>query len=209
MECSVCYVDLTVKNIVNTKCNHIFCQECFWKWADENNSCPMCRGTIISKSKIMKEEEQIRNNIYSLMLEETQYYDSLSYLQNELYELENKIFELSKFKKHPEKYMNEYMKKRDEWIKEVKEKTKKQKEDVITQIKMYNVLYDNYKEVLNQINFENENGPIDIELDIELNSILNEPLFEIGLNSMDEIIRTPSPRSVLQSPPPLIRMNNR
>ena len=143
------------------------------------------------------------------MLEETQYYDSLSYLQNELYELENKIFELSKFKKHPEKYMNEYMKKRDEWIKEVKEKTKKQKEDVITQIKMYNVLYDNYKEVLNQINFENENGPIDIELDIELNSLLNEPLFQIGLNSMDEIIRTPSPRSVLQSPPPLIRMNNR
>lgn len=209
MECSVCYVDLTVKNIVNTKCNHIFCQECFWKWADENNSCPMCRGTIISKSNIMKEEEEIRNNIYSLMLEETQYYDSLSYLQNELYELENKIFELSKFKKHPEKYMNEYMKKRDEWIKEVKEKTKKQKEDVITQIKMYNVLYDNYKEVLNQINFENENGPIDIELDIELNSLLNEPLFQIGLNSMDEIIRTPSPRSVLQSPPPLIRMNNR
>ena len=47
MECSVCYTDLTVKNIVNTKCNHLFCKECFWKWADEKNSCPMCRTNII------------------------------------------------------------------------------------------------------------------------------------------------------------------
>ena len=120
MECSVCYVDLNVKNIVNTKCNHIFCKECFWKWTNENNNCPMCRQNIISQTKMLLEKENIRNNIFSLMQEETKYYDTISCLQNDLYELEDKIFELSKFKKNPDKYMNEFLKKRKEWIKEKK-----------------------------------------------------------------------------------------
>ena len=84
MECSVCYVDLNVKNIVNTKCNHIFCKECFWKWTNENNNCPMCRQNIISQTKMLLEKENIRNNIFSLMQEETKYYDTISCLQNEL-----------------------------------------------------------------------------------------------------------------------------
>ena len=46
MECSVCYCVLTLKNIVNTECNHVYCKDCFWKWTKENNNCPMCRTPI-------------------------------------------------------------------------------------------------------------------------------------------------------------------
>jgi len=199
MECSVCYVDLNLKNIVNTKCNHIFCKECFWKWANENNNCPMCRQNIISQTKMMMEEENIRNNIFSLMQEETKYYDTISCLQNDLYELEDKIFELSKFKKNPEKYMNEYLKKRDDWIKEKKKETRNKKDMVISQLDVYNTLYNNSREVLSQIKFEKEN----LYFDFELDSILNTPLLELG--EINEILRTPSPRSHMQSPPPIIR----
>lgn len=200
MECSVCYTDLTVKNIVNTKCNHLFCKECFWKWADENNSCPMCRKNIISQTKMRMEEENIRNNIYSLMEEETKYYDTISCLQNDLYELEDKIFELTKFKKNPDKYMKDFMKKREKWINEKKEETRKQKDKVISQLDVYNALYTNSKEVLSQIKFEVNNN---YDFDTELYTILDRPL--LGLGEINEILRTPSPRNEMQSPPPIIR----
>ena len=201
MECSVCYSELNVKNIVNTKCNHLFCNTCFWKWADEHNSCPMCRENIISKTKMMMEEENIRNNIYSLMEQETRYYDSISYLQHDLYELEDKIFELSQFKKNPEKYRNKFIKKVDEWINRQKEETRKQKDKVITQLNMYNTLYNNNREVLCQIKFERENIPLDIEID----SIINEPLLDFEINTRENVLITPPTRSIMQSPPPLIR----
>ena len=200
MECSVCYTDLTVKNIVNTKCNHLFCKECFWKWADENNSCPMCRTNIISQTKMRIEEENIRNNIYSLMEEETKYYDTISCLQNDLYELEDKIFELTKFKKNPDKYMKDFMKKREKWINEKKEETRKQKDKVISQLDVYNALYTNSKEVLSQIKFEVNNN---YDFDTELYTIFDSPL--LGLGEINEILRTPSPRNEMQSPPPIIR----
>jgi len=200
MECSVCYTDLTVKNIVNTKCNHLFCKECFWKWADENNSCPMCRTNIISQTKMRMEEENIRNNIYSLMEEETKYYDTISCLQNDLYELEDKIFELTKFKKNPDKYMKDFMKKREKWINEKKEETRKQKDKVISQLDVYNALYTNSKEVLSQIKFEVNNN---YDFDTELYTIFDSPL--LGLGEINEILRTPSPRNEMQSPPPIIR----
>ena len=200
MECSVCYTDLTVKNIVNTKCNHLFCKECFWKWADENNSCPMCRTNIISQTKMRMEEENIRNNIYSLMEEETKYYDTISCLQNDLYELEDKIFELTKFKKNPDKYMKDFMKKREKWINEKKEETRKQKDKVISQLDVYNALYTNSKEVLSQIKFEVNNN---YDFDTELDTIFDRPL--LGLGEINEILRTQSPRSEMQSPPPIIR----
>ena len=200
MECSVCYTDLTVKNIVNTKFNHLFCKECFWKWADENNSCPMCRTNIISQTKMRIEEENIRNNIYSLMEEETKYYDTISCLQNDLYELEDKIFELTKFKKNPDKYMKDFMKKREKWINEKKEETRKQKDKVISQLDVYNALYTNSKEVLSQIKFEVNNN---YDFDTELYTIFDSPL--LGLGEINEILRTPSPRNEMQSPPPIIR----
>ena len=205
MECSVCYTDLTVKNIVNTKCDHLFCKNCFWKWADENNSCPMCRKNIISQTKMMLEEESIRNNIFSLMEEETKYYDSISYLQHELYELEDNIFELRKFRKNPEKYMNEFMKKRKVWIENVKKEIRKKKDSVIVQLNLYNTLYSNNREILSQIKFEKEN----VTTDIEVESIINESILDFEMHYRDQVLVTPPPRSEMQSPPPLIRRTDR
>lgn len=46
--CSVCYKDLTVNNIVNTMCNHVYCKTCFFKWMKQGYNCPMCRRNFIS-----------------------------------------------------------------------------------------------------------------------------------------------------------------
>ena len=40
--------------------------------------------------------------------------------------------------------------------------------------------------------------------DFELDTILNSSL--LGVGEMNEILRTPSPRSHMQSPPPIIRI---
>ena len=72
---------------------------------------------------------------------------------------------------------------------------------VISQLDVYNALYTNSKEVLSQIKFE-ENNYYDFELD----TILDRPLLGLGeINEISEILRTPSPRSEMQSPPPIIR----
>ena len=140
------------------------------------------------------------------MEQETKYYDTISCLQNDLYELEDKIFELTKFKKNPDKYMKEFMKKRETWINKQKEETRKKKDMVISQLDVYNALYTNSKEVLSQIKFEENNY---YDFDTELDTILDRPLLGLGeINEISEILRTPSPRSEMQSPPPIIRSSS-
>ena len=55
MECSICYCELTLKNIVNTRCSHTFCSSCFWKWVGNNNTCPMCRSGVVTSECLNKE----------------------------------------------------------------------------------------------------------------------------------------------------------
>ena len=45
--CSLCMEPLTCDNIVNTKCRHSCCCDCFWKWAEQSNQCPYCRKEMI------------------------------------------------------------------------------------------------------------------------------------------------------------------
>jgi len=45
--CSLCTEPLTCDNIVNTKCRHSCCCDCFWKWAEQSNQCPYCRKEMI------------------------------------------------------------------------------------------------------------------------------------------------------------------
>lgn len=49
--CNVCYNDLNIKNIVNTKCGHVFCRTCFFRWMKQSTNCPMCRRNFVSISK--------------------------------------------------------------------------------------------------------------------------------------------------------------
>ena len=45
--CSICITNKNTKN-VTTRCGHQFCSDCFWIWADKNNSCPICRSKLLN-----------------------------------------------------------------------------------------------------------------------------------------------------------------
>jgi len=207
MECSVCYCVLTLKNIVNTECNHVYCKDCFWKWTKENNNCPMCRTTIVSynNERVALDEQidHLTGSIYLLMDEETQYYNSIAFLENEKRELEEDIFKLKSFKRDPEGEMKKYMEKREERFKSIKNDIEMKKKGVVKQLEGYNMLYSNshnnsfnYKQVLNQIQYEKENNIVDTELEDVVEMLLD----------IDFEYTTPTPRNEAQSPPPIIRM---
>ena len=207
MECSVCYCVLTLKNIVNTECNHVYCKDCFWKWTKENNNCPMCRTTIViyNNERVALDEQidHLTGSIYLLMDEETQYYNSIAFLENEKRELEEDIFKLKSFKRDPEGEMKKYMEKREERFKSMKTDIEMKKKGVVKQLEGYNMLYSNshnnsfnYKQVLNQIQYEKENNIVDTELEDVVEMLLD----------IDFEYTTPTPRNEVQSPPPIIRM---
>ena len=207
MECSVCYCVLTLKNIVNTECNHVYCKDCFWKWTKENNNCPMCRTTIViyNNERVALDEQidHLTGSIYLLMDEETQYYNSIAFLENEKRELEEDIFKLKSFKRDPEGEMKKYMEKREERFKSIKNDIEMKKKGVVKQLEGYNMLYSNshnnsfnYKQVLNQIQYEKENNIVDTELEDVVEMLLD----------IDFEYTTPTPRNEVQSPPPIIRM---
>lgn len=207
MECSVCYCVLTLKNIVNTECNHVYCKDCFWKWTKENNNCPMCRTTIVSynNERVALDEQidHLTGSIYLLMDEETQYYNSIAFLENEKRELEEDIFKLKSFKRDPGGEMKRYMEKRKEQFKSMKTDIEMKKKGVVKQLEGYNMLYSNshnnsfnYKQVLNQIQYEKENNIVDTELEDVVEMLLD----------IDFEYTTPTPRNEVQSPPPIIRM---
>jgi len=54
--CGICYVELNVKNIVNTKCNHHFCKACFFRWIEVNATCPNCRDPINSNTTLTNDQ---------------------------------------------------------------------------------------------------------------------------------------------------------
>ena len=54
--CGVCYLELTVDNVVNTSCNHKFCNKCFFKWMKVQSRCPMCRKHFETDIDLTDEE---------------------------------------------------------------------------------------------------------------------------------------------------------
>lgn len=57
--CPVCYAELTVKNVMNMRCSHQLCKDCYYNWVDETgkNSCPCCRDEIMKSENFMMEEK--------------------------------------------------------------------------------------------------------------------------------------------------------
>jgi hypothetical protein len=49
--CCCCTEILTIKNVVNGKCGHQLCKDCFWKWTTENNTCPFCRDEFFKNTQ--------------------------------------------------------------------------------------------------------------------------------------------------------------
>lgn len=51
MECPICFTKKT--DCVTTNCGHTFCGDCLRKWEDMHNTCPLCRGELYEKKKIV------------------------------------------------------------------------------------------------------------------------------------------------------------
>ena len=86
MNCPICDDEITLENSVNTECNHTFCKKCFWKWTKENNSCPLCRHTILANSEELKEQKFIRRMISQRreLSDQIQYFqDKIKWLKTE------------------------------------------------------------------------------------------------------------------------------
>jgi len=49
--CCCCTEILTIQNVVNGKCGHQLCKDCFWKWTTENNTCPFCRDEFFKNTQ--------------------------------------------------------------------------------------------------------------------------------------------------------------
>ena len=56
--CLICNTELTIRNSVTPLCKHTHCYECFWKWAEKNDTCPFCRSKLIPRNR-EKELEMI------------------------------------------------------------------------------------------------------------------------------------------------------
>ena len=41
--CVICFEKMTEKNVIKTKCNHYYCNECIDKWFEKNSTCPICQ----------------------------------------------------------------------------------------------------------------------------------------------------------------------
>ena len=50
-QCSVCYNDLTINNVMNLKCNHQS-YWCYYNWTDDQgkNTCPCYRNNLYTKA---------------------------------------------------------------------------------------------------------------------------------------------------------------
>ncbi len=47
-QCTICYNKFDIDNIVNTRCGHTYCKDCFFRWLKSNVTCAMCRKNFTS-----------------------------------------------------------------------------------------------------------------------------------------------------------------
>ena len=87
MNCPICDDELNISNCVSTECDHQFCKTCFWKWIKTNNSCPLCRKSVLANSEELEEHKYMRR-----MLEQrTEILSQLSYFEKRKKELLEEI----------------------------------------------------------------------------------------------------------------------
>lgn len=87
MNCPICDNELNISNCVSTECDHQFCKTCFWKWIKRNNSCPLCRKSVLANSEELEEHKYMRR-----MLEQrTELLSQISYFEKRKKELLKEI----------------------------------------------------------------------------------------------------------------------
>ena len=120
MECIMCTDILTLKNIVNTECNHQFCNECFWKWTKTKNTCPFCRKSMLANTKELKDIQDMRELLdhrKSIIKQVQEEYERKDDLVDDIHNLE---------------YRNEQCKEKAILLKHEMEKLQQENEDLKT-----------------------------------------------------------------------------
>lgn len=72
--CLICNKQLTIHNSVTPLCKHTHCYECFWKWAEKNDTCPFCRNKLIPRNRkkelemvnLLERRREVRTNLEDL-----------------------------------------------------------------------------------------------------------------------------------------------
>lgn len=60
-ECVICMETPTVRGKINS-CSHLFCFECIQKWANTENTCPLCKKRFTQISKVRPEGGACNNH---------------------------------------------------------------------------------------------------------------------------------------------------
>ena len=63
LECPICLEEIKVDNIQETRCLHIFHQNCLQNWQKKSNKCPLCRKNLIKfefNESIIEEIEKLK-----------------------------------------------------------------------------------------------------------------------------------------------------
>jgi len=87
MNCPICDDKLTPETAVNTECGHSFCKTCFWKWTKANNTCALCRHSILANSEELKEHQHIKQMLgqrTELSRQVRWFQEKLNWLKNEV-----------------------------------------------------------------------------------------------------------------------------
>ena len=60
-QCTICYNHFGIDKIVNTRCGHTYCNDCFFRWMKNNVTCAMCRKNFTSWRR--HSQDQINEDI--------------------------------------------------------------------------------------------------------------------------------------------------
>lgn len=84
--CAICFNNIEIDKLVNTTCNHQYCNTCFFKWIYANKTCPLCRHVIINDptSEVTQKLEELRQ-LYEWE------YEHLETLENTILQKEDTI----------------------------------------------------------------------------------------------------------------------
>ena len=64
--CPICLDEIGEKNNCVTECGHKFCLKCLSIALQGNNTCPMCRAELVSRSEDAIENERLKTTLMIL-----------------------------------------------------------------------------------------------------------------------------------------------
>lgn len=96
LSCSICYGELTLKNLVMSSCDHAYCNTCFFRWLRTNNTCAMCRKDFLNDDLQRDSLATLSMELLDLHVRSTELMQKNVNLIKETRRLENVLYEKTK-----------------------------------------------------------------------------------------------------------------